>query len=40
MDASIMHGLNRDAGAVASVKNIKNPVKLARKVFEHTEHIL
>ena len=40
MDASIMYGLNRSAGAVASVKNIKNPIKLARKVFEQTEHVL
>ena len=35
-----MYGLNRSAGAVASVKNIKNPIKLARKVFEQTEHVL
>ena len=40
MDASIMYGLDRSAGAVASVKNIKNPIKLARKVFEQTEHVL
>ena len=34
MDASIMHGKNRSAGAVASVKKIKNPIKLARKISE------
>lgn len=40
MDASIMDGSNLTAGAVASVKNIKNPVKLARLVMEQTEHVL
>ena len=40
MDASIMDGNALKAGAVASVKNIKNPVKLARLVMERTEHIL
>lgn len=40
MDASIMHGKTLDAGAVASIKNVKNPVKLARLVMERTDHIL
>ena len=40
MDASIMDGSNLKAGAVAFVKNIKNPVKLARLVMERTEHVL
>ncbi len=40
MDASIMDGKTLKAGAVASVKNIKNPVCLARLVMERTEHIL
>src|SRR5258706_9499620 len=40
MDASIMDGRRLKAGAVASVKNIKNPVSLARLVMERTEHIL
>ena len=40
MDASIMYGFDRSAGAVASVKKIKNPIKLARKVLEETEHVL
>jgi len=40
MDASIMNGSNLKAGAVAFVKNIKNPVKLARLVMERTEHVL
>ena len=40
MDASIMDGSNLKAGAVALVRNIKNPVKLARVVMERTEHVL
>jgi len=40
MDASIMNGADRSAGAVASVQIIKNPIKLARKVLEETNHIL
>lgn len=40
MDAAIMDGANLKAGAVAFVKNIKNPVKLARLVMERTEHVL
>ena len=40
MDASIMNGENLRAGAVAFVKNVKNPIKLARLVMENTEHIL
>ena len=40
MDASIMDGATPNAGAVAFVRNVKNPVKLARLVMEQTEHIL
>ncbi len=40
LDASIMDGANDKAGAVAFVKNVKNPIKLARLVMECTEHIL
>ena len=40
MDASIMDGRKHDAGAVAFVKNVKNPIKLARFVMERTSHIL
>lgn len=40
MDASIMDGETFNAGAVAFVRNIKNPIKLARLVMENTEHIL
>ncbi len=40
MDASIMEGTDRKAGAVAAVTGIKNPVQLARMVMERTEHVL
>lgn len=40
MDASIMNGENQRAGAIAFVRNVKNPIKLARLVMEKTEHIL
>jgi beta-aspartyl-peptidase (threonine type) len=40
MDAAIMNGANLRAGAVAFLKNVKNPIHLARLVMERTEHIL
>lgn len=40
MDASIMDGRTHEAGAVALVRNVKNPVKLARLVMEKTPHVL
>ncbi len=40
MDASIMDGSRLKAGAVAFVKNVRNPIKLARLVMDRTEHIL
>jgi beta-aspartyl-peptidase (threonine type) len=40
MDAAIMDGKDLNAGAVAFVKNVKNPIKLARLVMERTPHIL
>ncbi len=40
LDAAIMDGANQKAGAVASLKNVVNPIKLARLVMEKTEHIL
>lgn len=39
MDASIMDGLTRDAGAIAMCSGIKNPISLARQVMEKTEHV-
>ncbi|HEV7330519.1 MAG TPA: isoaspartyl peptidase/L-asparaginase [Flavisolibacter sp.] len=39
MDASIMSGIDLKCGAVSIVKNIKNPVTLARAIMEKTSHI-
>jgi beta-aspartyl-peptidase (threonine type) len=39
MDASIMNGKDRKCGAVSIVKNIKNPVTLARAIMEKSKHI-
>ncbi len=40
MDASIMDGSTLQAGAVAGVKNIKNPISAALKVMTHSDHVL
>ena len=40
MDASIMDGKTLDAGAIAFVRNVKHPIKLARLVMEKTPHVL
>jgi beta-aspartyl-peptidase (threonine type) len=39
MDAVVMNGGNMKSGAVSSVRNIKNPVTLARAVMEKRSHI-
>ncbi len=39
MDAAIMDGSNLAAGAVAGVRNVKNPIKLAREVMLHSGHV-
>jgi L-asparaginase / beta-aspartyl-peptidase len=40
MDASIMDGKTLKAGAVGSVKHIKNPISLARLVMEKSPHVM
>ena len=40
MDASIMDGRTGNAGAVAGVKHIKNPILLARLVMEKSPHVM
>jgi beta-aspartyl-peptidase (threonine type) len=39
MDASIMDGAGRNAGAVNGVTATRNPISLARQVMEHTPHV-
>ena len=39
MDASIMEGKSLLGGAVAGISGIKNPIHLARKVMEESEHV-
>lgn len=39
MDASIMYGLDLNAGAVSGIGSIKNPISLARRVMEKSSHV-
>jgi N4-(beta-N-acetylglucosaminyl)-L-asparaginase len=39
LDASVMHGPSRRAGAVASIQKIKNPSLVAKTVMEKTNHV-
>lgn len=40
LDASIMDGATLGCGAVTGVKDVKNPVALARRVMERSPHVL
>ncbi len=40
LDSCVMHGPTHNAGAVAALRNIKNPSKVARLVMERTDHVL
>jgi beta-aspartyl-peptidase (threonine type) len=40
LDAAVMDGKTRAAGAVAAVSRVKNPIDLARLVMEKSEHVL
>jgi L-asparaginase / beta-aspartyl-peptidase len=39
LDASIMDGQTRRAGAIAGVSSVRNPVRLARRVLEDSPHV-
>ncbi|MGK6351359.1 isoaspartyl peptidase/L-asparaginase family protein [Parapedobacter sp. DT-150] len=40
MDAAVMWGPTRAAGAIAGVTTIRNPIKAARAVMEQSEHVM
>jgi beta-aspartyl-peptidase (threonine type) len=40
LDASVMEGSSRKAGAVAAVSRIKNPILAARSVMERSPHVM
>lgn len=40
LDASIMEGAGLNAGAVAAVHNVRNPILLARKVMSDSPHVM
>jgi beta-aspartyl-peptidase (threonine type) len=40
MDAALMDGHTGQAGAVAGVREVQNPIRAARLVMEQTEHVL
>src|SRR6202011_5303226 len=40
LDASVMHGPTRRAGAVGGVRRIKNVSRLAKTVMERTNHVM
>ena len=40
MDACVMESTNARAGAVAALQGVKNPILVARKVMEETDHVM
>ncbi len=40
LDAAVMEGSTQRAGAVASVRHVRNPIDLARRVMEKSRHVL
>ncbi len=40
LDSAVMHGPTHRAGAVAALRNIRNPSKVAKMVLELTDHVL
>jgi beta-aspartyl-peptidase (threonine type) len=40
MDASLMEGHHRQAGAVAGIRCIQNPIQLAKEVLLHSDHVM
>jgi beta-aspartyl-peptidase (threonine type) len=40
LDASVMEGRGSRVGAVAALRRVKNPILVARKVMEETDHVM
>lgn len=40
LDVSLMDGKTLNAGAAAGVTHVKNPIKLARAIMDHSEHVM
>jgi isoaspartyl peptidase/L-asparaginase-like protein (Ntn-hydrolase superfamily) len=40
LDASIMNGATREAGAVAAIVGVVNPISVARRVMQETPHVM
>jgi N4-(beta-N-acetylglucosaminyl)-L-asparaginase len=40
LDSCVMHGPTHNAGAVAALRNIKTPSRVAKLVMERTDHVL
>lgn len=40
LDASVMDGKTLNAGAISAVRDIKNPISVARAVMEKSEHVM
>jgi L-asparaginase / beta-aspartyl-peptidase len=40
MDASIMEGESLNAGAIAGIRHIRNPIRLAGEVMNHSAHVM
>lgn len=40
LDAAVMDGATKNAGAIAGVTSVKNPIRLARAVMENSTHVM
>jgi L-asparaginase / beta-aspartyl-peptidase len=40
LDAALMDGASRKAGAVAALRHVANPIDLARQVMDHSKHVV
>lgn len=40
LDAAIMHGNKRQAGAACALRSVKNPIALARRVMQDSKHVM